>query len=132
MVAGYHRLVKLLEQALALSRDGDVDGAAAVLREARAHGPLSDAHLSLLFQLVTKTGISDEAFDVADAALSQAKTPIARSMWAMRRGLAHLERAQRDQALADLQLVLKLKANDGHVEQARAALLRVAQLPKRK
>ena len=123
--------MKLLDAALALSREGDVDGAVSLLRDARATAPLADPCLSLLFQLLTKTSVSDEALDVASTALSQAKTPIGKSTWAMRRGLAFLERRERDKALLDLQLVLKLKANDGHLEQARAALLRVAQLPKR-
>jgi hypothetical protein len=120
----------LLEEALKLSRDGDVDGAAAMLRAARAAGDANEACLSLLFQLVSKRSVPDEAIEIAGAGLALAKTPVARSNWALRRGLAHLERSERAAALVDLQLVLKLKANDGHVEQARAALLRVAALKK--
>jgi hypothetical protein len=121
----------VLEDALAKARDGDVDAAASLLRAARAAGPVGDAHLSLLFQLVTKTAATDEGLEVATAALSSATTPSSKSQWAIRRGLCHLERGNRDAALADLQLVMKLKANEGHVEQARAALLRVATLPKK-
>jgi tetratricopeptide (TPR) repeat protein len=122
----------ILEEALRLSREGDVEAAAQLLRDARAQGPLPDAHLSLLFQLVSRRGVTDEAIDIATVALDAAKASFARSTWALRRGLSHLERGTRDDALADLQLVLKLKANEGHVEQARSALLRVAQLPKPK
>ena len=42
-----------------------------------------------------------------------------------------IELEDRAGALADLQSVLMLRANEGHVEQARAALLRVAALPKK-
>lgn len=119
-----------LHQALRLSREGQVDEAADVLREARTRGPLSDAALTLLFQLLTRRGPSDEALQVASAALEVAKSPVARSNWALRRGLLHLEREERSAALADLLLVQKLKANEGHGEQARAALLRVAALKK--
>lgn len=122
----------LLERALALSREGDADGAARLLRDASAGGPLPDAHLSLLFQLLTTRGTTEEALDLASTALEAAKAPLQRSTWALRRGLGHLERGARDAALADLQLVLKLKANEGHSDQARAALLKVAQLPKKK
>ncbi len=122
--------VGALEDALALSRDGDVAGAADVLRQAQRAGPLPDAALSLLFQLVTKTAPTDEGLAVATTALEAATTPRARSQWAVRRGLLRVERGDRAGALADLQWVMKLKANEGHVEQARAALLRVAALPK--
>lgn len=122
----------LLDRALALSRDGDAEGAAQLLRDERERGPLPDAHLSLLFQLVTKRGVTEEALELATAALDAAKTPLQRSTWALRRGLGHVERGDRDAALADLQLVLKLKANEGHTDQARAALLKVATLPQKK
>jgi hypothetical protein len=113
-----------LEEALQLSRDGRVEEAATKLREA---GASTEAERSLLFQLSSD---GDEKLVLAGAAIESAKTPLQRSNWALRRGLLHLERLERDAALADLQLVLKLKANDGHVEQARVALLRVAQIPK--
>ena len=122
---------EILDEALRLSRSGDVEAAANLLREVRAGGAPSDAHLSLLFQLVTKTSASDEGVDVATEALSMAKSPVSKSGWALRRGLLYIERGERSGALADLQLVLKLKANEGHVDQARAALLKVAQLPKK-
>jgi hypothetical protein len=108
------------EEALRLSREGRVAEAAALLR-----GATGDAERSLLFQLSNDAA---ERIDVATQALADARTPYARSNWALRRGLLHLDRAERDAALADLQLVLKLQANEGHVEQARVALLRVAQL----
>jgi thioredoxin-like negative regulator of GroEL len=136
-VHAYNRLVStealwLLDEAMRLAREGDVEGACNLLREARAAGPAPDALSSLLFQLVSRRGVTDEALDVASAALAAARTPAARSTWALRRGLGHLERGQREPALADLQLVLKLRANPDHVEQAGAALLRVAQLPRKR
>lgn len=123
-------LATLLADALARSRDGDVEGAADLLRAARRAGPVGEAHMSLLFQLIARRTVDDEAFEVASAGLKLAGTPVARSTWALRRSLLHLERGARTEALADLQLVMKLKANEGHMEQARALLLRVAQLPK--
>ena len=113
-----------LTEALTLSRDGKVDEAAALLRALPA---LDDAARSLLFQLSSDI---DEQLRLAADAIEMAKGPVPRSNWLLRRGLLHLERSERAPALADLQLVLKLKANEGHVEQARAALLRVASLPK--
>lgn len=121
----------LLDEVLALARAGDVDAAADVLREARRNGPLGEEHLSVFFQLTTKLGPTDEALEVCAEALTLASRPLARSNWTLRRGLLLLEREDRAGALADLQVVLKLKANEGHVEQARAALLRVAALPKK-
>lgn len=116
-----------LEDALALSRAGDVEGAVALLR---AVEPKGEAHLSLLWQLVTMKETPDDALAIADAGVAVAKTPIAHSTWALRRGLLHLEKGRRDAALADLQTVLKLRANDDQQAQARAALLRVAALPR--
>jgi hypothetical protein len=107
-----------LEDALDLSRRGDLDAAIRVLREV---APKSEAHWSLLWQLAPD-------LEVADAGCSLAKSPIARSTWALRRGLLHLEHNRKEPALADLQLVLKLRANDDHQTQARAALLQVAAL----
>jgi len=123
---------ELLAEALRIAREGDPEKAAQLLRDARAHSPLPESHLSLLFQLVSKNGANAEAIEVAGAGLDGAKTVLARSTWALRRGLAYLERQRRDAALSDLQLVLKLKANEGHTEQALAGLLRVAQLGKTK
>ena len=114
----------VVDDALRLSRSGDVEGAIALLRA----DPVT--HATLLFQLLTKNGVCDEAIELAGRALDDAKQPIARSTWALRRGLAYVERGKRNEAVKDLQLVLKLKANDGHVEQARVALLRAAELPK--
>ena len=116
-----------LEDALALARTGNVDGAIQLLQ---AVTPKNEAHLSLLWQLMTTTGVPDEALEVADAGLALTKSPVTRSTWALRRGLLHLERGRREPALADLQLVLKLRANDDHQTQARAALLQVAALKK--
>ncbi|OGQ09084.1 MAG: hypothetical protein A2138_12710 [Deltaproteobacteria bacterium RBG_16_71_12] len=120
----------LLDEVLALARAGDVDAAADVLREARKNGPLAEEHLSVFFQLTTKRGPTDEALELCAEALAVASRPLARSNWALRRGLLRLELADRAGALADLQAVLRLSANEGHVEQARAALVRVAALPK--
>lgn len=107
-----------LEDALNLSRQGDVDGAIRILR---AIEPKSEAHWSLLWQLAPD-------LDVANAGCALAKTPIARSTWALRRGLLHLDARRKQPALADLQTVLKLRANDDHQAQARTALLQVATL----
>jgi hypothetical protein len=107
-----------LEDALDLSRRGDVDAAIRVLRDVTSKG---EAHWSLLWQLAPD-------LDVANAGCGLAKTPIAQSTWALRRGLLHLEHKRKKEALADLQLVLKLRASDDHQTQARAALLQVAAL----
>lgn len=107
-----------LDDALDLSRRGDVEGAIRVLREVPTK---SEPHWSLLWQLAPD-------LEVADAGCALAKTPIAQSTWALRRGLLHLEHKHKKEALADLQRVLKLRANDDHQTQARAALLQVASL----
>lgn len=121
----------LLDEVLALARAGDVDAAADLLREARRNGPLPEEHLSVFFQLTSKRGPTDEALELCAEAIAMVTRPLARSNWSLRRGLLRLEREDRAGALADLQAVLKLRANEGHVEQARAALLRVAALPKK-
>ena len=114
-----------LDDALQMSRSGDVEGAVKLLR---AVPVMNEAHLSLLFQLVTMRDVPDEALEIAGKALALAKLPIATSTWALRRGLIHLEKGHRDDALKDLQLVLKLRASEEHQVQARQALLRVAAL----
>lgn len=121
----------LLDEVLALARAGEVDAAATLLRDARRNGPLPEEALSVFFQLTTKRGPSEEALELCAEALTVAARPVARSNWLLRRALLRLELADRANALADLQAVMMLRANDGHVEQARAALVRVAQLPKK-
>ena len=121
----------LLDEVLILSRAGEVDAAADLLREARRNGPLPEEHLSVFFQLTSKRGPTSEALELCAEALAAASRPLARSNWALRRGLMLIELEDRAGALADLQSVLMLRANEGHVEQARAALLRVAALPKK-
>lgn len=120
----------LLDEVLELARAGDVDNAADLLREARRNGPLAEEHLSVFFQLVSKRGPTEEALELCAEALTVASRPVARSNWSLRRALMRLELSDRAGALADLQAVLELRANEGHVEQARAALLRAAALPK--
>ncbi|MBI1946444.1 MAG: hypothetical protein HYS27_12150 [Deltaproteobacteria bacterium] len=120
----------LLDEVLALARAGEVDAAAELLREARRNGPLAEEHLTIFFQLTTKRGPTEEALELCAEALTLASRPLARSNWSLRRGLLRLELSDRAGALADLQAVLRLAANEGHLEQARAALLRVTMLPK--
>jgi hypothetical protein len=122
----------ILQEALALARAGDVDGAIALLREARSTRALSDGERTLFFQFLGARALLDEALEVATEAVEVGGTTLMRSNWTLRRGLLFLELAQRDDALKDLLLVQKLKANEGHLEQARAALLKVAQLPRKK
>ena len=119
-----------LDDALQLSRAGDVAGAVSLLRGVRAGGVATNAHLSLLFALVTMNDAADEALEIAGAAFHLAKLPIARSTWALRRGLIYLDKGHRDHALKDLQLVLNLRASEEQHTQALQALLRVAALKK--
>ncbi|MCC7070606.1 MAG: hypothetical protein IT383_04745 [Deltaproteobacteria bacterium] len=120
----------LLDEVLALARAGAVDAAADLLREARRNAPLPAELLSLFFQLATKRGPCEEGLELCAEALTLAARPLDRSNWLLRRALLQLELGDRANAQADLLAVLKLRANEGHLEQARAALLRVAQLPK--
>jgi hypothetical protein len=120
-------------EALSLSRSGDVGGAVALLRAARANGPLDEPATSLLFNLVQDAPDDEghgERLALCDDGLSLAKRPVTRSSWHLRRGLLHVERADRAAALVDLQAVLKLKASEDHTAQAQKALLVVATLPK--
>ncbi len=121
----------LLDEVLTLARAGEVDAAADLLREARRNGPLPEEHLTVFFQLTSKRGPTDEALALCAEALALVARPVARSNWSLRRGLMLIELGDRGGALADLQVVLTLGANEGHVEQARAALVRVAALPKK-
>ena len=109
---------------------GDLEGAIDVLRRFIGEGrAVTNAHFSLLFQLLTlRAPTANEALEVAGAGLAQAQVPITKSTWALRRGLIHLEQGRRADALADLLLVLKLRASEDQQSQARKALLRVAAL----
>jgi regulator of sirC expression with transglutaminase-like and TPR domain len=117
-------------EALACARAGDVDGALAILREEEQAGRVDDALVALLFALLSARERQQEALEVAHMGFARAQEPLARSTWALRRGLLYAELGERSGALADLQLVLKLKASEPHLEQARRALLKVAALKK--
>lgn len=110
-----------------MARTGEVLAAIGVLEEARAAG-LSEAERSLLFQLLSSKEMFRDAISVATEALTHAQRPMARSNWLLRRGLLYVEVSDRERALLDLLEVQKLRANEGHLEQARAALLKVAQM----
>lgn len=116
-----------------MSRTGDVKGALALLRSARANGPLDEPATSLLFNLLQDAADDDghgERLELCAHGLSFSKRPVTRSSWHLRRGLLHVERQDRTAALGDLQMVLKLKASDDHTAQAQKALLAVAAMPK--
>jgi hypothetical protein len=120
-------------QALSLSRQGDVAGAIALLRQARDNGPLDEPATSLLFNLLHDAPDDEghgERLALCEHGLALAKRPVTRSSWHLRRGALHVERHDRAAALADLQMVLKLKASDDHTAQAQKALLVVATMPK--
>jgi len=119
-----------VEQALAHARRGEVDEALAILRREEREGRADERLLTLLFALLSARERNGEALEVAGVALARVTAPVARSTWALRRGLLHLAAKARAEALADLQLVLTLRANEGHQEQARKALSLVAALPK--
>jgi len=116
-------------EALALSRAGDTAGAVALLRGARDNGPLDEPATSLLFNLLQDATDDDdraERLSLCDHGLALAKRPVTRSSWHLRRGTLHVERQDRAAALADLQMVLRLKASEDHTAQAQRALLVVA------
>lgn len=133
----------IASEALQLSLTGDIDGALALLRAARENAPLDQSALSLMFKLLQDRGPGDEVFDVCAAGIELAEQaraagvavsrgkPITRSTWHLRRGLLHVEGRNREEAVRDLLLVLKLKASDDHTAQAQKALLAAAQLPAR-
>ncbi len=142
----------IASEALQLSLTGDIDGALALLRAARENAPLDQSALSLMFKLLQDRGPGDEVFDICAAGIELAEQsaassslssspslssssgrnkPITRSTWHLRRGLLHVEGRNREDAVRDLLLVLKLKASDDHTAQAQKALLAAAQLPAR-
>ncbi len=119
----------MLVQALARSTSGDIDGALALLEGLRAGGYNADAE-GFRFLLLLQRGRADDAVAVADHSLGQTEPPLtslARSTWLLRRGLLHLEHERPLLALDDMQEVLKLRASSDHEDQARQALLRIAQ-----
>lgn len=120
----------LLDRALELARTGDVNGAVTLLEGARSAG-LSESERTLLFSLLSSKERFREAIDVATDALAPAPKPFSRSNWLLRRALLLIEVSERERALVDLLEVQKLRANEGHLEQARAALPKVAVLKKR-
>lgn len=123
-------------EALSLSRTGDREGAIALLLAARDNGPLDEPATSLLFTLLGDRGddVDDHALrvELCEHALTLVARPMQRSTWHLRRGLLFVARREGARALVDLQRVLALKANDDHLEQARAALLKVAALSPKK
>jgi hypothetical protein len=119
----------VLGEAVRLARDGDVDGAVALLRGDDA--PRDDAHRSLLFQLLSAREKYREAADVCAEALRAAANDAARSTWTLRRGLCFLDAGDKSAAAKDLQAVVKLAAVDEHVERARKGLLEAAGVVKR-
>ena len=122
--------------ALELSRLGNSAGAIELLRGARDNGPLDEAATSLLFTLLGDRGDDiddvDEQLALCEQGLALAKRPITSSTWHLRRGLLLLARGDGAAALKDLQRVLSLKATDDHLERARASLLEVAKLMKKR
>ena len=118
-----------LDRALAFARAGKVDQALAILRDEEHQGHVDDALMSLLFALLSARERNTDALEVCTRALDREMPSMARSTWSLRRGLLCIELGDRDGALADLQLVLRLKASEPQLEQARRALLKVAALP---
>lgn len=117
----------VLVKALSRSTSGDLDGALELLEGLAAEGYNPDAE-GLRFLLLLQKGRSDDALEVATGSLAQPLEALARSTWLLRRALLHLEHERHLLALDDLKDVMKLRASPDHEDQARAALLRVAQL----
>jgi tetratricopeptide (TPR) repeat protein len=116
-----------LARALELSRSGEVDEAVAILEEAAQEGALDSEAQSFRFMLLMRLGRAEDALVVCSECIALDAPPLARSTWLLRRGLLQINLARTDEALADLQEVMKLRASDDHDRQARKALLRVAQ-----
>lgn len=111
--------------ALSLSREGDVDGALEILNRLADEGALSLEGESLRFLLLRRKGLDEDALKVASACLEAATEPLARSTWALRKGLLCVELQRKKEALGALQEVLRLRASEDHEAQARRALLDV-------
>lgn len=122
-------MADVLEDALRLAREGDTEGALALLRGDDA--PRDEAHRSLLFQLLSARERHREAADVCGEAIRTATTDAARSTWTLRRGLCFLEAGDKNAAVKDLQAVLSLNAVEEHVARAKKGLLEAAGLVKR-
>ena len=118
--------VNLVEEALAHSRSGDTERALLVLRNARAQGTLPDSGVALLFTLLAGSALHNERLALCDLALSEAKSTLQRSSWLLRRALLRLETADGRLAVADLQEVIRLAANDEHPTRAKRALMEAA------
>ena len=77
--------------------------------------------------LLVRIGRDHDAIDVCSAAIVRFEDlPLHKSKWLLRRGLLYVEKELRTEALADLQAVLTMKANEDHEATARATLLKVA------
>jgi len=108
-----------VEDALALARSGDVDGALALLEE---RDP-DERTCSMLFMLLTAKDRHEEALRVAQLAQKGAKDALARSTWRLREGLTELQCGRTKEAQAVFTDVLRMKASEDHVQQAQASLL---------
>jgi tetratricopeptide (TPR) repeat protein len=110
---------KLLEEALAFARHGDVDSALALLEKTDPNEQVA----SILFMLLTAKRRHDEALVLIERTLAVVATDLSRSTWTLRHGLLLLELERLEDARKLFLAVLKLKASEDHVKQAQASLL---------
>jgi tetratricopeptide (TPR) repeat protein len=121
---------RALIQAIELSREGHVDEALEVLEALTEELPEEgneDVDGLHYFLLRSKNRLED-AVGLATRRLSRELTDEACSLWSLRRGLLYLELENGRGAMVDLNTVLRLNANEHQTEQARQALLQVADL----
>ena len=110
-----------LQKAVELARQGDVDGALAIIfAEGQAPDPQAQG---FVFMLLSRSDL-DKACRLADRCPEAAESEADRSLWLLRRGLLQLDRDDKMRALVDLNQVLRMDVNDDHTEQARRAMAR--------
>lgn len=111
----------ILQQAVELSRTGDIEGALKLLLESGE--ALDDEHSeSFVYLLLKSRPDLDDALTLVNKKLEAAEGEEQKSLWMLRRGLLYLDRDDKMRAMVDLNMVARKDVNPDHADQARRAL----------
>jgi hypothetical protein len=111
----------ILQQAVELSRTGDIEGALKLLLE--HDEPLDDEHSQAFVYLMLKSRPDlDDALALVNKKIEGAQSEEQTSLWTLRRGLLYLDRDDKMRAMVDLNQVARKEVNPDHADQARRAL----------
>ena len=121
-------ITELLVTASNRSKRGDIRGALSMVQTWQENNPdLEDPNVDgLRFMLTRALGDKEQAIEIANQRLNHEQSKLSKSTWLLRRGLLYIEKEDGQNALADMNEVLRLGTNEHHLRQARVGLLRIA------